>query len=162
MQIREISEADFEAVYSMVGEVAQAGDSYAYPSDMSREMIHQYWVDQPRKTFVCLINESIAGVYYLKTNQQGPGAHVCNAGFITHRAFYGQGAAGAMCHHAQEQAKLLGYQAMQFNFVASSNSAAVHVWQKHSFDIVGRLPNAFNHPQQGLVDALVMYKWLAD
>jgi len=25
---------------------------------------------------------------------------------------------------------------------------------------VGRLPKAFNHPEKGLVDALVMYKWL--
>ena len=54
----------------------------------------------------------------------------------------------------------LGYKAMQFNFVASTNDGAVRLWQKMGFDVVGRLPRAFNHPVKGYVDALVMYKWL--
>jgi hypothetical protein len=29
------------------------------------------------------------------------------------------------------------------------------------FETVGRLPKAFRHPDQGLVDARVMYKWLS-
>ena len=50
---------------------------------------------------------------------------------------------------------------MQFNFVAASNEGAVRLWTKLGFDTVGRLPWAFSHPSLGLVDALVMYKWLA-
>jgi ribosomal protein S18 acetylase RimI-like enzyme len=65
-----------------------------------------------------------------------------------------------MCEHSQEIAKLMGYKAMQFNFVASSNESAVRLWKKLGFESVGRLPKAFNHPGQGFVDALVMYKWL--
>ncbi|WP_220446183.1 hypothetical protein ACONUD_10185 [Microbulbifer harenosus] len=59
-------------------------------------------------------------------------------------------------------AKALSYRAMQFNVVASSNAGAVRLWQRQGFDIVGRLPRAFNHPSLGYVDALVTYKWLAD
>jgi len=72
----------------------------------------------------------------------------------------GRGLATAMCEHSQEIARELGYKAMQFNFVASSNEGAVRLWQKLGFTIVGRLPKAFHHPSKGYVDALVMYKWL--
>jgi len=65
-----------------------------------------------------------------------------------------------MCEHSQEIAREMGYKAMQFNFVASSNEVAVRLWNKLGFQTVGRLPKAFQHPFKGYVDALVMYKWL--
>lgn len=72
----------------------------------------------------------------------------------------GKGLATTMCEHSQKVAVELGYKAMQFNFVASSNEGAVRLWGKLGFDTVGRLPNAFDHPNLGYVDALVMFKWL--
>jgi ribosomal protein S18 acetylase RimI-like enzyme len=71
-----------------------------------------------------------------------------------------RGVATAMCLHSQKMAVQMGYKAMQFNFVAASNAKAVRLWQRLGFEIVGRLPKAFNHPAQGYVDAFVMYKWL--
>ena len=65
-----------------------------------------------------------------------------------------------MCEHSQAVAVELGYQAMQFNFVAASNEGAVRLWTKLGFDTVGCLPKAFHHTTNGYVDALVMYKWL--
>jgi ribosomal protein S18 acetylase RimI-like enzyme len=49
---------------------------------------------------------------------------------------------------------------MQFNFVISTNEAAVHLWQSCGFAIVGRLPGAFLSPRHGYVDALVLYRAL--
>jgi ribosomal protein S18 acetylase RimI-like enzyme len=65
-----------------------------------------------------------------------------------------------MCEHSQQVALEMGHKAMQFNFVVASNEGAVRLWQKLGFAVVGRLPQAFNHPTKGYVDALVMYKWL--
>ena len=67
-----------------------------------------------------------------------------------------------MCLHSQGIAVEMGYRAIQFNFVASSNEIAVSLWKKLGFDIVRTLPRAFNHPTLGLIDAFIMYKWLAD
>ena len=75
-------------------------------------------------------------------------------------AAHGRGVATAMCEHIQRVARDLGYEAMQFNFVASTNQGAVRLWQKLGFAIVGRVPGAFQHPIHGNVDALVMHKWL--
>jgi ribosomal protein S18 acetylase RimI-like enzyme len=72
----------------------------------------------------------------------------------------GRGLAAAICEHSPEIAKGLGYKAMQFNFVASSNDGAVRLWVKLGFQIVRRLPKAFCHPTKGYIDALVIYKWL--
>jgi ribosomal protein S18 acetylase RimI-like enzyme len=65
-----------------------------------------------------------------------------------------------MCEHSLELGKTLGFRAMQFNFVVSSNDSAVHLWQTCGFRIVGTLPGAFEHPRLGFVDALVMWQEL--
>ena len=65
-----------------------------------------------------------------------------------------------MCEHSLAFAKSVGFRAMQFNFVVSTNVAAVHLWRKYGFETVGRLPGAFRHPALGFVDALVMWREL--
>jgi len=57
-----------------------------------------------------------------------------------------------MCRHSLAQAKALGFRAMQFNFVVSTNESAVRLWQDFGFTVVGRLPRAFHHPERGYVD----------
>ena len=65
-----------------------------------------------------------------------------------------------MCAHSLEAARERGFRAMQFNFVVSSNERAVRLWESMGFEVVGRLPRAFEHPRLGYVDALVMWREL--
>ncbi|MCG8087033.1 MAG: GNAT family N-acetyltransferase [Candidatus Thiodiazotropha taylori] len=160
MLIREATEADYESIWPIFKEIASAGDTYAYPTDTSKSEGKRLWMDLPRKTYVVVEDEKIVGTYYIKTNQAGPGSHVCNCGYMVPSSSRGKGLATAMCEHSQNTARDLGYKAMQFNFVASTNEGAVRLWQKLGFEVVGRLPEAFNHPVKGYVDALVLYKWL--
>ena len=160
MQIRKADIQDFEKIWLIFREIAAAGDTYAYPTDISKEQALNVWLEAPRETYVFENNGQILGTYYLKTNHSGPGDHVCNCGYMVSSSARGRGLATAMCEHSQEIAKELGYRAMQFNFVASSNEGAVRLWVKLGFEIVGRLPKAFCHPTKGDIDALVMYKWL--
>ncbi|MCG8014891.1 MAG: GNAT family N-acetyltransferase [Candidatus Thiodiazotropha sp. 'RUGA'] len=160
MLIREATEADFEAIWPIFKEIASAGDTYAYPTDTSKSEGKRLWMDLPSKTYVAVEGDKIVGTYYIKTNQAGPGSHVCNCGYMVPSSSRGKGLATAMCEHSQKMAREMDYKAMQFNFVASTNEGAVRLWQKLGFEIVGRLPEAFNHPVKGYVDALVLYKWL--
>lgn len=160
MNIREANEKDFDEIWPIFDEIVSAGETYAYSQDTTKEQALNIWLKVPRKTFVFEENGKILGTYYLKTNQAGPGSHVCNCGYMVSSKARGRGLATSMCEHSQEVAKQLGYNAMQFNFVASSNEGAVRLWTKLGFETVGKLPKAFNHPSKGYIDALVMYKWL--
>lgn len=160
MKIRESDRSDFEKIWPIFHEIASAGETYGYPQDTTKEEAESLWMRVPKKTFVAIEGDEVLGTYFIKTNQAGPGSHVCNCGYMVSSKARGQGLATAMCEHSQQIAMLLGYKAMQFNFVASSNDGAVKLWNKLGFDTVGRLPKAFDHPSKGYVDALVMYKWL--
>ncbi len=160
MNIREVTESDFGEIWPIFHEIAKAGDTYAYPENISKSEAKKTWIDAPRKTFVAEEDGRILGTYYIKTNQLGPGDHVCNCGYMVSSLARGRGLASSMCEHSQQIAKELGYKAMQFNFVASTNEGAIRLWKKLGFETVGQLPGAFKHPVKGYVDALVMYKWL--
>ena len=117
-----------------------------------------YWLGPDKETFVAEEDNAIVGTYFMRPNQAGGGAHVCNCGYMTSAAATGRGIARLMCQHSLDHARLQGYRAMQFNFVVSSNERAVRLWESLGFTIVGRLPLAFRHPTGGYVDALVMFQ----
>ena len=118
------------------------------------------WDLQPDGCFVAEQDGVVLGTYYMRPNQAGGGRHVCNCGYMTDAAAMGRGIARRMCEHSLEYGRSRGYRAMQFNFVVSTNERAMRLWQSLGFDIVGRLPAAFQHPTQGYVDAFVMYRLL--
>lgn len=156
-----MTDSHWSDVWSIIKPVFRAGTTYAFPVDISERDARQAWVNGPKATFVALDeNASILGTYYIKANYPGPGSHVCNCGYIVADAAQGRGVASTMCEHSQNQARVLGFVAMQYNLVAASNKGAIRLWQKHGFEIVGTLPKAFNHSNLGLVDAHVMYKLL--
>ncbi len=158
--IRPATSDDAEAVWRIIGPTIRAGETYALPRDLSRTAALDYWLGPDRETFVAEAGGQILGTYYLRANQQGGGAHVCNCGYMTAPEAAGRGVARAMCAHSLDHARSRGFRAMQFNFVVSTNERAVRLWQSLGFAIVGRLPGAFHHPVHGDVDALVMYQAL--
>ncbi|MGI9237962.1 MAG: GNAT family N-acetyltransferase [Woeseiaceae bacterium] len=159
-KIRIATESDIESIWPIFEEVVSSGDTYAYKRDTSKEDALKIWLQTPRATYVVEDSGEVVGTYYIKTNQAGPGGHVCNCGYMVSSKARGQGLATLMCEHSQKIAIEMGYLAMQFNFVAASNEGAIRLWSKLGFDTVGRIPKSFNHPSKGFVDALVMFKWL--
>jgi len=160
MKIQQATPQDFDSFWPIFQKIAQSGETYAYPRDISKQEAQRTWMESPQRTYVAKIDGEVMASYYIKPNHAGPGAHVCNCGYMVSEAARGRGLATALCEHSQQVAVELGYKAMQFNFVASTNESAVKLWQKLGFEIVGRLPAAFEHPLQSYVDAFVMYKWL--
>jgi L-amino acid N-acyltransferase YncA len=160
MQIRPATPKDHPAIWRIIEPVIRAGETYTLPRDMSEADAIDYWTGPDRETFVAEADGQITGTYYLRANQQGGGRHVCNCGYMTAADSTGKGVARLMCEHSLDRARGRGFKAMQFNFVVSTNERAVRLWQSFGFEIVGRLPRAFEHPRLGLVDALVMFRAL--
>jgi ribosomal protein S18 acetylase RimI-like enzyme len=140
--------------------VIRAGETYAIDPQIDETAARALWLEAPKACFVAERAGEILGTYYIKTNQAGGGAHVCNCGYMVSETARGQGIARAMCEHSQAEALGLGYLAMQFNLVVSTNTGAIRLWERLGFETVGVLPRAFRHPSAGFVDARVMTKWL--
>lgn len=160
MLIRKAHAADATAILEIILPTIRTGTTYALDKAMTSSDALAYWTSPDKETFVAEENAQVVGTYYLKPNQAGGGQHVCNCGFMTKASATGRGVAKRMCQHALQHAKAQGYKAMQFNFVVSTNHRAIQLWQSMGFEIVGRLPLAFLHPDSGYVDALVMYQAL--
>jgi RimJ/RimL family protein N-acetyltransferase len=161
IEIRRAEATDWPGVWRVIEPVFRRGDTYPFAPDISEDEARAIWLAAEKSTFVAADeNGEIVGTYYLKANQPGLGAHVCNCGYIVAESARGQGIASEMCVHSQSEAVSRGFRAMQFNFVVSTNEGAVRLWKKHGFEIVGTLPGAFRHPTLGYVDAFVMFKQL--
>ncbi len=160
MLIRPATSADKAAIWAIIEPVIRAGETYTLDRDMREADALGYWLGADKAVFVAEDSGVILGPYYLRANQAGGGAHVVNCGYMTGAAASGRGVARAMALHSFDQAKVRGFRAMQFNFVVASNMRAVGLWQSLGFEIVGRLPGAFDHPADGFVDALVMFRTL--
>jgi ribosomal protein S18 acetylase RimI-like enzyme len=160
MLIRPVSPRDTPSIWSIIEPIIRAGETYTLDQTMSEKDALAYWLGLDKETFVAEEDGVILGTYYMRPNQAGDGGRVCTCGFMTDANAMGRGVARRMGEHALAHARSLGYRGMQFNFVVSTNERAVRLWQTLGFEIVGRLPLAFNHPIQGDVDALVMFKLL--
>lgn len=156
--IRPATPADNDAIWAILRPTIAQGETYALPRDMDRTSALAYWFAPGNVVFVAESNNEILGTYVFRANQKGGGAHVANCGYMTAPAATGRGVAHAMCHHSLQHARANNFRAMQFNFVISTNTRAVALWQRCGFEIVGRLPAAFLHPTAGYVDALIMYQ----
>ncbi len=161
MKIRPANEADRDAIWKIFHEVVADGDTYALDPKISRAGALAYWFAPGTYTYVAEQPAmEIAGTYILRPNQSGGGAHVANAGFMVPASARGQGIGRAMAEHCLNEARRLGFRAMQFNYVISTNTAAIRLWQNFGFEIVGTLAGAFYHPEKGYVDVYMMYRSL--
>ena len=160
MLIRTAEPTDDAAIAAIILPTIRLGTTYALDRDMSQAEALAYWTGPDRETFIAEQDGRIVGTYYIRPNQSGGGRHVCNCGYMTAQAASGRGIASRMCEHSLEHARIKGYRAMQFNFVVSTNEGAVRLWKRLGFEIIARLPEAFDHPQAGTVDAFVMHRML--
>lgn len=160
--IRPARETDLDAIWDIFHFHLAAGETYPYDAHTPRSACEDYWMGPTVTSFVaCDQVGQVLGMYRILANQAGRGAHVANASYMVAETAQGRGLGYLMGQHSLIEARRLGFLAMQFNYVVSTNAAAVALWQKLGFSIVGTLPKAYRHERLGYVDALVMYQMLS-
>lgn len=159
MEIDEIQANQFELAWPIIRAVLAPRDTWAYEvADL--ETARAQWTTPPCRTFVAREAGRVVGCYVLHPNHSGPGDHVANAGYMVAPDARGRGIGSRLCEHSLAIASAAGFRAMQFNSVVATNGPAVHLWEKHGFVVVGRVPRAFRHPVHGLTDLLIMHRFL--
>ena len=160
INIRKATESDFDQIWRIFQQVIKTGDTYSNPPDTTREQARQKWMDQDGVTFVAEDADSILGAYIIKPNHRGFASHIANASYIVSADARGKGIGRLMGEHSISEAKNAGYLAMQFNIVVSTNEAAVALWKKLGFTIIGTTPKGFRHAKLGFVDTYIMHRSL--
>ncbi len=158
--IRKATASDAGAISRIFRAVVATGDTYSFDAATSAGEAATYFLGTGMTSYVAEDAGQVVAVYKLIPNHVGRGAHVANASFMVDPAAQGRGIGRALGEHCLEEARRQGYEAMQFNFVVSTNIAAVELWKKLGFNIAGTLPRAFDHAVLGKVDAYVMHRFL--
>jgi L-amino acid N-acyltransferase YncA len=161
ISIRKYRAEDKEQIWKIIEYVISKGDSYTYAPDASREFALEDWCSSDKHTFVAIDeNEKILGTFYIKANQTGLGSHIANGSYMVAPEARRKGVGRLMGEYSIEEAKRLGFHAMQFNFVVKSNENAVNLWKSLGFEIIGEIPDGFRHLENGLTNAYIMYRKL--
>ncbi len=160
IQIRKVIANDKPAIWKIIRSVIAGGDTYVYPPDSPEEEMLAYWLSAEKHTYVAELDGQIVATFWLRANQPGLGSHVANAAYMVLPDAHGKGIGRQIAVWSLDEARRLGFKAMQFNFVVKSNVHAVQLWQKIGFTVIGEIPNAFDHRQNGLTNALIMYREL--
>ena len=159
--IRKVQDGDRPAVWQIIKSVIAGGDTYVFdPSSSQEEMIENYWFTPEKHVYVAEEQGKILGTYWIKANQPGLGDHVGNGAYMVSPDAKGKGVGKLMAEHSIEEAKRIGFQSIQFNFVVKSNTVAVKLWKSVGFEVIGEIPDAFRHKQDGLTNAYIMYRKL--
>jgi len=160
INIRVATPEDWSEIWPIFAAVIAGGDTYMLDPETPEADARAHWMAADCRTYIAHIGAEVVGTYALRTNFRGLGAHVSNAGYMVRPGLYGRSIGATLCAHSLTEARTLGYTAMQFNAVVSTNSRAVALWQRMGFNIVGTVPGAFNHRALGLVDIYVMHRLL--
>jgi GNAT superfamily N-acetyltransferase len=141
--------------------ILAAGDTYCWPTDTTEEAARTWWMGKPGgRVFVAVEDGAVVGTAEVHPNQPGAGSHVANAGFMVSPTATGRGVGRALARYVLEVAAREEYAAMQFNAVVETNGHAVRLWESLGFTILATVPEAFRHPDRGLVGLHVMHRFL--
>jgi L-amino acid N-acyltransferase YncA len=162
MIIRDATATDWPGIWAVVEPTVRAGDTFTWDPQTDEAAARAIWMKSPpARTFVAVSDRGdVVGTAEVHPNQNGPGAHVANGGFMVHPDHRGEGIGRALGEHTIAQATADGYQAMQFNAVAATNVASLELWLTLGFEILATVPDGFRHPVLGDVGLHIMYRSL--
>lgn len=159
MLIREATTEDWPAIWPFFHEIVAAGETFTYPLDLGEEDARDWWLlKEPNRTVVAVDDDGIVlGTAKMNNNQMGNGSHIASASYMVDPEHSGQGVGRALCVYTVEWARSAGFRAMQFNAVVETNRYAVRLYRSLGFEILGTLPEGFNHPKHGFVGLHIMH-----
>lgn len=161
------SDSDWPGIWEIFHEVVQGQDTYAYAPDTSEADAKNMWMGAGKygtgaQAFIAKDGEKVVGTVSLRANHFGQGSHVANGAYMVHKDYRGQGIARSLCQFSMDEAKRRGFKSMQYNYVVSTNTTAVELWQSMGFKIIGISPKSYRHGTLGYVDIYIMHRFLED
>ncbi|MEU8352698.1 GNAT family N-acetyltransferase [Streptomyces sp. NPDC048845] len=162
MEIREVTAADWAAIWPFQQKIVAAGETYTYPRDLDEDRAREMWMLRAPGHTVVAVDETgaVLGTAKMNPNHMGGASHIASASFMVAPEHGGRGVGRALGEYALRWARAEGYRAMQFNAVVETNTRAVALWRSLGFEVLGTLPEGFLHPEKGYVGLHIMHRKL--
>ena len=123
-EIRKAEDRDKPAIWQIIKAVIAGGDTYVFAPDTPEGEMMSYWFTPDKHNYVAVLEGEVVGIYWLRANNPGLGSHVGNGAYMVSPNAKGKGIGKQMAEHSIEEARRLGFSAIQFNFVVKSNTVA--------------------------------------
>lgn len=161
VNIRRATDQDWPLIYPFYAAIMAEGKTYPFPERQTLDEARPWWMEQPPgQTVVAVTGSAILGSAKMGPNRPGRGSHVATASFLVDPARQGEGVGRALGEYVLDWCRSAGFAAIQFNAVVESNVRAVRLWQSLGLQIIGTVPESFDHPDHGLVGLHIMYRRL--
>jgi len=156
--IRPATRDDWQSIWPFFHTIVRDGRTYAYPDDLDSASAESLWMEEPPGlTVVAVADGRIIGSAKMGPNRGGRGAHIATASFMVDPAVQGRGTGRALGTFVVDWARATGFLGVQFNAVVETNTTAVRLWESLGFVVLATVPEAFDHPTEGLVGLHLMY-----
>lgn len=160
MNFRTITREEYPLIRDILSAAIEAGEYLALAPQNSERTRMDYWFgDKPEgEVWIAEEDGKVLGSYYQRPNHYGLGGHIANGGYIVSPEAKGKGVGRRLGEHSLARARERGYHGMQYNFVVSTNTVAVKLWQSLGFKIIATIPGGYHRRGEEYVDAYVMFQ----
>lgn len=152
MELRGATPGDYDDLFRAFARIVEAGEGFPHRPPLTRQEFEHDWLTHTTAVVVLHVEDRLAGAYYLKPNFSGRAAHIANAGYFVAAEHRGRGLGRAMVEHSIEEARRLGFDAVQFNLVFETNPAR-RLYERLGWRVTGRVPRAVDGQ-----DALIYWR----
>lgn len=147
---------DLSRLKEIWDEVVSSGNAFPQDQVDSEDRFAEMLQEQSAVTCI-LADGQIAGFYILHPNGVGRLSHTANASYAIAQAFRGKKLGRPLVQKSLDQARELGFRGMQYNAVVVENNAAIHIYLKLGFEIIGTVPGGYRMPDNSYSDMYIMY-----
>lgn len=160
MKFRIISREEYPLIAPFYEAAISVGEYFTLAPDASLETRLDYWFGTIPGSEVWIAEEDgkVLGSYYQRPNHYGYGGHIANGGYVVSPDAKGKGLGRLLGEHSLARAREEGYHGMQYNFVVSTNTVAVKLWQSLGFTIIATIPGGYHRRGEEYVDAYIMFQ----
>ena len=161
IELRPIEKADLPQAAAVWNEVVAAGESF--PGDQILTEAEAWEMFCAQTETVCAMKDGeVVGVYILHPNNIGRCAHIANASYAVKAGLRGQGIGRLLVEDCLARAKKDGFRGLQFNAVVASNTAAIALYLKLGFKVLGTVTGGYRDKDGHYRDTLIFLKTLVD
>ena len=160
--VRRYTEADLAAMCQVWNQVVEEGNAFPQTELLTEESGREFFAAQ---TYTAVAEDTntglVVGLYILHPNNVGRCGHIANASYAVKTGQRGRRIGETLVRDCLLQGARRGFRILQFNAVVASNIAAIHLYEKLGFHLLGRIPGGFAG-NDGYQDILLFYIELSD